>query len=246
MGTACIAAILLAGWLIGVTGIGGVLVVPALTQLAGVPAPQAVAASTAAFAFPAAVALGFLLARRAYVPGMVLLMIGALPGAAFGALLVHAYEGRVLLAFVTALLVFAGIQALRGPPLRNSTPFIGYELSRSSMLTIGAVVGVGSALTGTGGPVLLSPLLVLLRQPLPAVISNANAIQMPIAIAAAAVHLHSGALDLGLTATIGITLLVASFAGQIAAARMHARRLQRLLAVMLLAVAAWLAWTLIY
>ncbi len=246
MGTACIAAILLAGWLIGVTGIGGVLVVPALTQLAVIPAPKAVAASTAAFAFPAAVALGFLLARRSYVPGMVPLMIGALPGAAFGALLVHAYEGRVLLAFVTALLVFAGIQALRGPQLHKLTPFIGYALSRSSMLTIGALVGIVSALTGTGGPVLLSPLLILLRQPLPAVITNANAIQMPIAIAAATVHLHAGALDVGLTATIGIMLLVGSFAGQIAATRMHARRLQRLLAVMLLVMATWLAWTLIY
>ena len=46
------AAILLAGWLIGATGIGGVLVVPVLNQLQGVALQQAIAAASLAFALP--------------------------------------------------------------------------------------------------------------------------------------------------------------------------------------------------
>ncbi|HYC46679.1 MAG TPA: sulfite exporter TauE/SafE family protein [Burkholderiales bacterium] len=244
MGLACIAAILLAGWLIGATGIGGVLVVPALTRLEGITLPQAVAASAAAFAFPAAAALAFLVIRRTHLRGALWLSAGALAGAALGASLVHRLDVRVLLALVTALLLFAGLYALRG--LRETTPRSNApELPVWALLAVGAVVGIGSALTGTGGPVLLSPLLVLLRQPLAAVIASANAIQMPVAIAASVVHWQSGALDIGLAAMIGLALLAAAVVGQISGAAMHTRRLQRLVAGLLLVVGAGFGWTLI-
>ena len=51
-------AVLLAGGLIGASGIGGVLLVPVLTKLGGVPLPQAIAAASLGFALPALVALG--------------------------------------------------------------------------------------------------------------------------------------------------------------------------------------------
>ena len=51
-------AVLLAGGLIGAVGIGGVLLVPVLTKLGGVPVPQAIAAASLGFALPALVALG--------------------------------------------------------------------------------------------------------------------------------------------------------------------------------------------
>jgi uncharacterized protein len=243
MGAACIAAILLAGWLIGATGIGGVLVVPALTRLEGIALPQAVAASATAFALPAAVALAFLFLRRTCMGGVVPLMLGALPGAAAGALLVHTLDARMLLAFITALLLFAGVQALRG--IRKGAALLARpDVPPMASLVIGALVGIGSALTGTGGPVLLTPLLVLLRQPLPRVIASSNAIQMPIAIAATGVHLKSGALDLRLAALVGLALLAASIAGQLAGARMHTRRLQKLVGLLLLGVGLWFASTL--
>ena len=58
-------AVLLAGALIGASGIGGVLLVPLLTRLGAVPLPQAIAASSLAFALPALVSLGPLRRQRA-------------------------------------------------------------------------------------------------------------------------------------------------------------------------------------
>lgn len=244
MGLPALAAVLVAGLLIGATGIGGVLVVPALTALEGVALPNAVAASAAAFGFPAAAALVFLVLRRAPVRGVVCLVAGALPGAALGAWLVHDLDTGVLFALVTALLIFAGLYAWRGV-LGDAERGAAAELPGWSLLGLGAVVGAGSALTGTGGPVLLSPLLVLLRQPLSAVILSANAIQMPIALAATTVHWRAGALDLTLAVTVGLTLLAASVVGQLCGPRLRARWLQGLVASLLLAVGAWFAWRLV-
>ncbi|HJS05695.1 MAG TPA: sulfite exporter TauE/SafE family protein, partial [Variovorax sp.] len=58
-------AVLLAGGLIGASGIGGVLLVPVLTKLGEVPLPQAIAAASLGFALPALVALRPLLRERA-------------------------------------------------------------------------------------------------------------------------------------------------------------------------------------
>lgn len=95
MGLASSFAVLLAGGLIGATGIGGVLLVPALTQLEGVPLTQAVAASSLAFAFPALAALWWL--RRAPTVGarkLWFLIAGATPGALLGGMLVHSVDTK--------------------------------------------------------------------------------------------------------------------------------------------------------
>ena len=119
MGIASAAALLLAGWLIGATGIGGVLVVPALTQFEGLPLKQAIAASALAFAFPGAAALWWL--RRAPGAGasLIALVAGAVPGAAVGALLVHSVDVRWLLAAMAALAITTGVRGLRKVGLRD-------------------------------------------------------------------------------------------------------------------------------
>ncbi len=110
------------------------------------------------------------------------------------------------------------------------------------MAGLGALVGLGSALTGTGGPVLLIPLLMLWRRPLVQVVAAAQAIQLPVAATSSAVHWFSGALDLRLGGLIGLVLLAGSIAGQKAAQRIAVHRLQRLVAGLLLTVGAWFAW----
>lgn len=61
------AASLIAGLMIGLTGIGGVLVVPALTEFAGVPVDRAIAASMFGVLF-AGVPAAFVHLRRAQLP----------------------------------------------------------------------------------------------------------------------------------------------------------------------------------
>ena len=99
---------------------------------------------------------------------------------------------------------------------------------------------MGSGLSGTGGPVLLVPLLMASRLPLPATIAAAQAIQLPVALSAGAMHAWSGALDFGLALELGAWLLLGSVAGQWAATRLAVARLQMLVSVLLIATGLWL------
>lgn len=236
------AAILLAGWLIGATGIGGVLVVPVLNQVQGIAVPDAIAAASLAFALPGlAAAWRLRQAGGAVPPGTGTMALASLPGAAAGALLVHHVAVSWLFAGLAALALGSGLWGLRGAPQAHARR----ELSLLAMGGLGAVVGLGSALTGTGGPVLLVPLLLLAGQPLRNVLPPAQAIQLPVALCAAAGHALAGALDLRLALAIGGVLLAGSLAGQWAAPRTPALALHRLVCVLLILTGAWFAWRLI-
>jgi uncharacterized membrane protein YfcA len=237
------ACILLAGWLIGATGIGGVLVVPVLNQLQGIALRDAIAASSLAFALPGLAAAWRLRQAPATAPrGTAAMAFASLPGAAAGALLVHHIAVTWLLAGLAALALASGLWGLRGAPHeQGARP----PLSTAAMAVIGAAVGLGSALTGTGGPVLLLPLLLLAGQPLRSILPPAQAIQLPIALCAAAGHALAGALDLRLALVVGGVLLLGSLAGQWAAPRTPAVALHRLVCVLLVLTGAWYAWRLL-
>ena len=239
MGPGTATAILLAGWLIGATGIGGVLVVPVLT-LQGLAPQEAIAASALAFAFPGAAALYWL--RRA--PGgwsgpVPTLVLSAMPGALLGAILVHRLQPGWLLAGLALLAVASGARGLRGGSAPAAAPG---ELPRPAAAGLGAAVGLGSALTGTGGPVLMIPLLMLLRQPLDRSIAAAQAIQLPLALCVTLPHWQAGRLDLAMALGLGVLLLAGSLAGQWAARRIATGTLQRGVCLLLLATGFWLAW----
>ncbi|WP_295535296.1 sulfite exporter TauE/SafE family protein [uncultured Pseudacidovorax sp.] len=231
--------LLVAGALIGATGIGGVLVVPLLTTLGGVPAPQAIAASSLAFLLPALVALGPLRQRPELARRCVPLLAGALAGAVAGALVVRWLPVQVLLAGVTALVLLAGWRGLRpsAASVHDGTPTPG----TGALAALGAVVGAGSALTGTGGPVLLLPLLMLLRQPLVFAVAAAQAVQLPVAVSASTVHALAGRLDWRPALMCGLLLMAGSLLGQRAARRLPIAQLQRGVAVLLLATGGWFA-----
>lgn len=236
-------AVLLAGALIGATGIGGVLMVPLLDRLGDVPLPQAIAASSLAFALPALIVLGPLMRQRALSAQCIPLLAGAFVGAGLGALLVHRLPGAQLMAGVTALVLFAGIRGLLAPRKPDGTE--AAPLGTGPWVALGVVVGTGSALTGTGGPVLVLPLLLLLRQPVLLAVVAAQAVQLPVALASSAVHAMAGRLDLRLAALCGVLLLVGSLVGQRAARSLDQRQMQRMVSVLLLAAGAWFAWLLL-
>ncbi|MDP3519129.1 MAG: sulfite exporter TauE/SafE family protein [Hydrogenophaga sp.] len=242
---------LLAGWLIGATGIGGVLVVPVLGALEGVDLPRAIAASALAFALPGAVALWRL---RGHAEGLrttsaasplpvASLVWGAVPGSLLGAALVHQVDKAWLLAGLATLALASGLRGLRP---QGAAQGVVRPLARRQAGVLGALVGLGSGLSGTGGPVLLVPLLMALRQPLPATVAAAQAIQLPVALSAGAMHAWSGALDLPLALQLGAWLLLGSMAGQWAARRIAVSQLQRLVSLLLVATGLWLGWRLLF
>lgn len=235
-------AVLLAGGLIGASGIGGVLLVPVLTKLGAVPLPQAIAAASLGFALPALVALRPLARQRAEAARCVPLLAGALAGACAGALLVRWLPPAALMTGVTLLVLFSGWRGLRASTMASEP---AAPLGTPVLLALGVAVGLGSALTGTGGPVLVLPLLMLLRQPVGFAVVAAQAVQLPVALASSTVHAIEGRLDLRLAALCGLLMLAGSIAGQRAAAGLDMRQLQRFVSLLLLAVGAWFAWLLL-
>jgi uncharacterized membrane protein YfcA len=147
-----------------------------------------------------------------------------------------------LMAGVTVLVLFSGWRGLRQPAAAAAPA--PAPLAGAALLALGVLVGLGSALTGTGGPVIVLPLLMLLRQPIAFAIVAAQAVQLPVALASSAVHAIEGRLDLPLAALCGLLMLAGSIAGQRAAAGLDTRQLQRLVSMLLLAVGVWFAWLL--
>jgi uncharacterized membrane protein YfcA len=237
--------ILLAGLAIGATGIGGILVVPALSGLAGLDVAQAVAASSFGFLFTGAAALLF---QRAGAPRgsgrRLLLLYGcAFAGAAVGAWLAHLLPVVVLRVGVAALAIVSGVHALLSRTAERSEDDAQALPGGIALAVLGLLVGIGSALSGTGGPVLLLPVFMLIGVPIRAAIVAAQGIQLPVALAATAVHAGSGRLDWTLGALVGVALLVGWWAGSRLGARVPVYGLKRAVAFCLIATGLWYGWT---
>jgi uncharacterized membrane protein YfcA len=228
--------VLVAGLAIGATSIGGVLVVPVLTALAGVEPQRAVAAASLAFALPGVAALiGSLRggsARSAgdqHGGGGLVIGASALAGAALGALtLAWLPVGGVKLA-VALIALASGGYALLGR--ERSRPV---ALHAAALLPLGALVGCLSAWSGTGGPVVLLPLLALWGVPAAQAVDAAQRIQLPVALAATAVNFVAGRLDVALGLGIGVLVLAGWFGGRALARRLPTRRLRQAVAVALI------------
>jgi len=228
-------AALVAGLLIGLTGIGGVLVVPALTDAGGVPLERAVAASM--FGFLATGLVGGLVhLRRTPLRSRELLSL-CLPaalGALAGAAMLDILPAFAIRLFIAALALVSGVQALATVHARGTAP-----RSAAVLASVGFAVGWGSAVSGTGGPVMLIPLLLVLRTPIVPTIAFAQAIQIPIAVAATIVNAAAGRLDWRLGLAVGTLLVCGTITGAWLAGRLAARPLTLSVALALIAFGLW-------
>jgi uncharacterized membrane protein YfcA len=234
-----LAGVLLCGLAVGATSIGGVLVVPLLTGLLDLAPASAVAASSLAFAFSGAAALvmrGPPVAADAdasTLPGWPL-QLAALAGALLGALTLASLPAGAVRIAVGALALFSGLHTLFGGRWRSRQDQV-----RPWMLPLlGLLVGCGSAWSGTGGPVMLLPLLTLLGRPLPLALGAAQRVQLPVALAASAVNLWAGRLDVALGCGLGLLVLAGWLAGRRLAQRLPLAGLQRAVALALVGTGA--------
>ena len=236
--------VVLAGLAVGATSIGGILVVPTLTVAADVPVHAAIAASNFSFLFTgaAAIALQRAAPRGTRPPLLIGIYIAALAGAALGALTLQWLPSSPIRGVVAVLAVFSGGMALMQAKHGDAPATARGWMRGPVLLALGAAVGCGSAWSGTGGPVLLLPVLIFARVPTTLAIAMAQGIQLPIAGAASVVNLLSGQLDLGLGLMLGALLMLGWAAGFAFARRVPAAALRRLLAFTLIAVGIAYGW----
>lgn len=237
MGVVLSALAVVVGVLIGMVGVGGVLLPPGLVALGDLTANEATATSTWAFLFTGVVGT-IAYAWRGVVPwGMFArLAVGVVPAAFLGALVNARLPASVVLLGLGALTLFVGVQQLRPRTARATRD----ELGMPALVAVGAFVGFGSALTGTGGPVLLVPVLLTLgTAPLRAV-AVSQAVQLPVVVAGSAGYLQTGLIDLRLGTVLGCFAALGVVAGAVVATRINAEGLRRIVATACLAAGVFL------
>ena len=223
---------LVAGLMIGCAGIGGVILVPALTYLAGIPIRLSIAAAMMAY-IPAGALSTAVYAREGSIswPMALWLAAGAMPGAWLGARASAIAPPFVIEAAIAVVTLGSGCYALM---TRAADGQGRVRLAPPVLAGIGVVTGLLSAMTGTGGPLVLIPILVSLRLPLLMSVGLSQAIQTPIAILATAGNVSQGTADYVLAACLAVGLTAGSWAGARLAHRLPGPMLKRIIAVILI------------
>ncbi len=219
------------GVAIGATGIGGVLLVPALSFGAGMPVRAAIAIALWSYLWSGLVAVA-LYARRGSIQGTAILWIGlgALPGALLGAKATALIPVSALSALIACLLLATGINGLR-PAAQQG--FASRSLANPALLVLGALTGFAGALIGAGGAVILVPLLIALNTPVLVAIGLGQAVQLPIAAVATLVNLSEGIVEIRLGSIVAAALTLGIIAGVPLAHALPQARLRRLLAALM-------------
>jgi len=104
------------------------------------------------------------------------------------------------------------------------------------LAAVGAVTGFGSALSGTGGPLLLIPILVWMKLPVLTAVGLGQVIQLPIATLASIGNFQLGEVDIQVSLAIAVLLVLGVTAGARLAHRLPATLLTRIVAVVLILV----------
>lgn len=230
-------AALLIGALIGLTGIGGVFLIPLLLVVEARPVHQVVGTLLLSFAFAQTVGVG-MYARRGAIEWRttLLLCLGAVPCAPLGASLSVALPPGTLRVLLAAFLVLAGVRILydgRRPAVERPRR----QLPAPLLVALGALIGLTAGLLGVGGPIILGPVLLLLGTPVATTVGINQVIGLVSSAAGAAGHLLFGEVDVPLALLLTSCLMVGIFLGARLARRVAPARLRGLLAVVCLAVA---------
>lgn len=230
---------LFAGFLIGTAGIGGVILVPSLVYLAGVPIVAAISAATLSYILTGLI--GTLLYAKAGLIrwDMALwLCAGAAPAALAGAFAANSAPAALLQA---AIALLTGVSGIRTIFFRDESEYAFVKpLSNPVLVLAGAVTGFASALTGTGGPLILVPILLWLGGPVLTAIGLSQVIQLPVSLVASAGNFYNGALDLKLAALLALGMAPGIWLGSKLAPVLPRPALRRAVSLLLIAVSALL------
>ncbi len=225
---------LLAGMLIGAVGIGGVILVPLLIYLAGGDVHQSVAA--AIFSFLVSGIVGTLIYTRRGViewPLVKNLTIGAIPGTLAGTFLlfyIDAFFLKIFIALITIASASRELLVLKRPLKKESA----FCVSNKQFVLVGFITGALSALSGTGGPLILIPILLLLSAPMLLAVGLSQVIQLPVAIFATLGNAWNGLMDWHMAVSIAFGVAVGSFAGGQVSKRIPVETIKKFVATLLL------------
>ena len=218
------------GSLIGSVGTGGILLTPLLFYGLGMDIHVAMAASSFSFFFTGVVGT-----YRYQNQGLInwryfaYLTLGIVPFAYLGAVANNSSPDHFLSLVLAIFLLGAGLHSI----IQKKQEGIDH-ISFRTLLFMGFGIGFFSAFTGTGGPVLLIPLLMSIKYPLRKAVGVSQAIQIPLAIFASIGFLMRGQLDLELGLVLGIGQSIGVLLGVFLASKLTLSFLEYLIAGVLI------------
>lgn len=227
------AAIFSVAFLVGATAIGGLLLVPVVVILGKVPVHTAIPACLFAILFSGIVG-SFVFGARGHV-GFRDISLIALPAgcaALLGAIMLPLIEPRWIEVLITVLCFVGFYASVR--PMRSERASVEPEMSKTQFAGLGAFTGLGSSLSGTGGPLILIPILTVLGFPEKRTIGMAQAIQLPIAGFAAAGNVATGVISYDLAIPIAFGVVLGSLCGAVFAQKVGGSVLRPLVSATLL------------
>jgi uncharacterized membrane protein YfcA len=237
------AAALAVGLFIGTVGVGGILLIPALTYLGGLTVHTA--AATALFTFLFTGVLGTVLfQRRGSIDWRITTPVcaGAVVFSVLGAWAASRLEARPLALAIAAIVVFAGAYILL-PAARRERYRDGRTPGERALLAgVGAVSGFGSGLSGAGGPLFSVPMMVLAGFVPLAAVGTSQVLQIVAAAFGTAGNLAYGQIDFRVAAWITVFELAGVVAGVRLAHAVSVDTLRRLAAVLCIVVGGFMLW----
>jgi len=222
------------GLMIGCIGIGGVILVPALVFLAGIAIQIAIPAAMFAYIVSGLVAR-FVYARNKSIdwPMARWLCIGGTPAAFAGAWAVSIFDSQLLAGCLGLLTFLSGLNSLRPQNIADTS---NVKMSSTVLSIVGLAAGFLSSLTGTGGPLVLVPILISMRLAILTSVGLSQVFQLPVAVAATAGNIVYGKLDLTLGTVLAASLSGGSWYGAKLAHSVPRATLRRIVSVVLVLI----------
>ena len=222
------------GILMGSTAIGGLLLAPGVNIIAGIPLKIAIPACVATFVLTGIVSTTIYTRHSSLAwKDLTILSFGAAPGAFIGAFVLSHLSTSGIQLGIAALAVLSGLYTL----IDDSRVVLSDRTTSSGFLIgVGAIVGFLSAVTGTGGPLVLLPILLVSGVPILKAVGLAQAIQIPVGVLATTGNVFFSTIDMGLVTVLGIAVVVGAAVGAMGAQRFSTKYLKTSVAVVLIVV----------
>ena len=267
---------LAAGLLIGSIGVGGIILVPSLIELPiGTTDDERIGTAVASCMFSyifVGLAGGYAYTRKKSVNwfSALWILIGAVPGGGIGAVIVGYLNALWIKLLLYSLVMVSAVYSMyrtikqhklkeQEAPSTTETEADTVEpgsildesgwKGRVTRVGIGTVVGLGSALTGTSGPVILLPILLSLHWHTLDALGSAQVVQLPIALAAVAGFLATGGLqsiDWALGGCLAVGLVPGALLGAAVAHALPVDKLRLGVASILVMASVFLLGKLVY
>ena len=237
---------LIAGLLIGAAGIGGVILVPLLVYFAGIDIHTSIAASVAAF-FVSGLVGTVAYSKRGVIQwfDFVSVSVGAVPGALLGAYVLPKIGSYFLTFFIALVLMASAVKQFTGTKSSNLAREM-QNIPKYQLALVGLVTGFLSVLSGTGGPLVLLPLLNLLSTPLITAIGLSQVIQLPIATFASVGNAFNNLIDWELVMVLSFGIAFGSFIGAKGSERLPIAYIKTLVSILLFLSGAYMIIVLVF